>query len=91
MFSTVFWTAYVVGTDLNGIHALEQAPSRTAIHAYGAALFKNDPGLIDRINRFEDRHVKGDLIEMYKYVNRLDEINWEMNQVVNTPKVEVLT
>ena len=30
-------------------------------------------------------HVRGDLIEMYKSVNKLDDINWERNTVVNTP------
>ena len=43
------------------------------------------------INRLEDRHVRGDLIEMYKSVNGLYEINRERNPVVNTPKVGVLT
>ena len=31
--------------------------------------------------------MRGDLIEMYKSVNGLDEIIWERNPVVNTPKV----
>ena len=35
--------------------------------------------------------MRGDLIEMYKSVTGLDEINWERNPVVNTPKVGVLT
>ena len=43
------------------------------------------------INRLEDRRVRGDLIEMYKSVNGLDEIIWERNPVVNTPKVGVFT
>ena len=43
------------------------------------------------INRLENRRVRGDLIEMYKSVNELDEINRERNSVVNTPKVGVLT
>ena len=43
------------------------------------------------INRLEDRRVRGDLIEMYKSVNGLDEINWERNPVVNTPKFGVIT
>ena len=43
------------------------------------------------INRLEDRRVKGDLIEIHKYVNELDEIIWERNPVFNTPKVGVLT
>ena len=29
------------------------------------------------INRLEDRLVRGDLIEMYKSLNRLDEIKWK--------------
>ena len=44
-----------------------------------------------RINRLEDRRVRGDLIEIYKSVNGLDEINWERNPVINTPKVVDLT
>ena len=43
------------------------------------------------INRLEYKRVRGDLIEIYKSVNELDEINWERNPVVNTPKVGVLT
>ena len=43
------------------------------------------------INRLEDRRVRLDLIEMYKSVNGLDEINWERNPVVNTPKVGFIT
>ena len=43
------------------------------------------------INRLEDRRVRGNFIEIYKSVNRLDEINWERNSVVNTPKVGVIT
>ena len=43
------------------------------------------------INRHEDRRVRRDLIEMYKSVNGVDEINWERNPVVDTPKVGVLT
>ena len=43
------------------------------------------------INRLEDRRVRVDLIEMYKSVNGLDEIIWERNPVVNTPKVGVFT
>ena len=35
--------------------------------------------------------MRGDLIEMYKSVNGLDEIYWERNLVVNTPKSGVLT
>ena len=35
--------------------------------------------------------VRGNLIEMYKTVNRLNEINWERNPVVNTPKVGAIT
>ena len=35
--------------------------------------------------------MRGDLIEMYISVNGLDEIIWERNPVVNTPKVGVLT
>ena len=31
------------------------------------------------INKLEDRRVRGDLIEMYKSVNGLDEIIWERN------------
>ena len=34
--------------------------------------------------------VKGDLIEMYKSLNKLDEIKWKMNPVVNNPKVGAL-
>ena len=34
------------------------------------------------IKRLEDRRVRGDLIEMYKTVNELDEINWERNSMV---------
>ena len=34
--------------------------------------------------------MRGDLIEMYKSVNGLDEIIWERNPVVNTPKVGVI-
>ena len=43
------------------------------------------------INRLEDRRVRGDLIEMYKSVNGLDEINWERNPVMITPTDRVLT
>ena len=39
------------------------------------------------INKLEDRRVRGDLIEMFKSVNGLDEIIWERIPVVNTPKV----
>ena len=42
------------------------------------------------INRLEDRRVRGDLIEMYKSVNGLDEINWERNPVMITPTDRVL-
>ena len=35
--------------------------------------------------------MRGDLIEMYKSVNGLDEINWERNPVINTPTDRVLT
>ena len=35
-------------------------------------------------NRLEDRSMRGDLIEIYKFVNGLDEINWDRNPVVNT-------
>ena len=35
--------------------------------------------------------MREDFIEMYKSVNRLDEINWERNLMVNTPKAGVLT
>ena len=34
--------------------------------------------------------VKEDLIEMYKSLNRLDEIKWKMNIMVNNPKVGAL-
>ena len=44
-----------------------------------------------RINRLKDRRVRRGLIEMYKSVNGLDEINWERNSVVYTPKVGVIT
>ena len=37
-----------------------------------------------------DRRVRGDLIEMYISVNGLDEIHWERNPIVNTPKVGVI-
>ena len=40
-------------------------------------------------NRLEDRRVREDLIEMYKSVNGLDEINWERNQVIDTFKSEI--
>ena len=43
------------------------------------------------INWLEDRRVSGDLIEMYKSVNGLDEINWERSPVINTPTYRVLT
>ena len=39
----------------------------------------------------EDRRVRRDLIQIYKSVNGLDEINWKRNPVVNAPKVGVLT
>ena len=39
----------------------------------------------------EERCVRWDLIEMFKYLNRVDEINWEKNPMVNTPKDGVLT
>ena len=35
--------------------------------------------------------MRGYLIEMYKSVNGLVEINWERTPMVNTPKAEVLT
>ena len=43
------------------------------------------------INRLEDRCVRGDLIEMYKSLNVLDEINRDRNPVINTPTDRVLT
>ena len=33
------------------------------------------------INRLEDRRVRGDLIQMYKSVNGLNEIKWENDPV----------
>ena len=33
------------------------------------------------INRLEDRQVRGDLIQMYKSANGLDEIRWEDDPV----------
>ena len=65
--------------------------SRTAICAHGAARFKNDPELIDQINRFEDRRLNGYLFEMYESVTGLDKISCKRNPVVNIPKVGVLT
>ena len=41
--------------------------------------------------RLEDMRVRWDLIEMYKYVNGLYDINWERNPMVNTQKARVLT
>ena len=46
---------------------------------------------ISVINRLEDRRVRGNLIEMYKSVNGLDESNCVRNPVVNTPKVGAIT
>ena len=43
------------------------------------------------INMLEDRLVRGDLIETYKSVNGLAEINWGRNSMVNTQKAGVLT
>ena len=37
------------------------------------------------INRLEDRRVRGDLIQMYKSVNGLDEIKWKNGPVNLTP------
>ena len=42
------------------------------------------------ISSLEDRHVRGDLIQMYKSVNGLDEIKWE-NDRVNLSTEGVLT
>ena len=39
-------------------------------------------------NRLE--HVRGDLIEMYKSVNELEELNWERDPVLNISKDRVL-
>ena len=44
---------------------------------------------IDQKNRLEDRRVRGDLIQMYKSVNGLDEIKWE-NDPVNLSTERVL-
>ena len=35
--------------------------------------------------------VRGDLIEMYKSVNRLVDINWDKDPVINTPTDRVFT
>ena len=43
------------------------------------------------VNKLEDRRVRGSLIEMYNYVNVLDEINSKKNPMVNTPKLGFLT
>ena len=40
---------------------------------------------------FEDGRARGDLIEMFKSVNGLDEINCERNPVINTPTDRALT
>ena len=39
------------------------------------------------INRLEYRCAREDLIEMYKSVNGLDEINWERNPVLDIQKL----
>ena len=41
---------------------------------YKRSRFNKDPGLIDRIKMFEDRRLKGDLIEMY--INQIPFCEW---------------
>ena len=75
-----------------GIWLIETIEARDSKILHSMKSLRYEARLVKwRVDRLEDRRVRAHLIEMYKYVNELDEINLERYPVINTPRDRFLT
>ena len=70
-----------------GIGLIEKVQARATKIPHTIRNLRYEKRLANRvINRLEDKRVRGNLIEMCKSVNWIDETIWERHSMVNTPK-----